>query len=283
MHPSVSAHVSSSSLQFRDLRDVQLDTTAAYDLAARNAEVSALQVRGPWGAVTGNGVVAVDGSGQSRVQATIDKLDAGSIMRALRLPFVAATQVNGTLQAEWPGLDYLKARGAADATLRPTASEMSRSAMPLGGRLMAARQRRSHRCTTRAGERPGCRGQRDRRPDERSAASGRAHRAFGGCRTADLVDRSLHRAASRVAASDADCRRGRSHRAPRGYLDAPSGGNHGQLPLHSQWERPRESPSTRMRPTRRRDHDRPRRHHLATGTSARRRPRRARARTSRSI
>ncbi|HVQ16592.1 MAG TPA: hypothetical protein VMS40_23480, partial [Vicinamibacterales bacterium] len=58
-------------------------------------------------------------------------------MRALRLGFVAATRVNGKLQAEWPGLDYLQAKGSADATLSPTASEMSRSAMPLGGRVVA--------------------------------------------------------------------------------------------------------------------------------------------------
>ena len=135
--PVVNAHVSGSSLQFRELRDVQLDATAAYDLATRHAALSALDVRGPWGAITGKGDVAVNGSEESRVQATINSVDAGSIMRALRLPYVAATRVNGKLQAAWPGLDYLKARGTADATLRPTASAMSRSAMPLGGRIVA--------------------------------------------------------------------------------------------------------------------------------------------------
>ena len=135
--PAIEARVSGSALQFRDLRDVQLDANATYDLATRRAAVSSLQVRGPWGGVTGEGNVALDGSEQSRVRADINSLDAGAVMRALRLPFVAATRVNGKIQAEWPGLDYLKARGTADATLRPTASEMSRSAMPLGGRIVA--------------------------------------------------------------------------------------------------------------------------------------------------
>jgi outer membrane protein assembly complex protein YaeT len=135
--PAIDAHVSGSALQFRDLRDVQLDAQAAYDLETRQANVSSLQVRGPWGSVSGTGNIATEGSGQSRVQADISNVDAGAIMRALRLGFVAATRVNGKLQAEWPGLDYLQAKGSADATLSPTASEMSRSAMPIRGRVVA--------------------------------------------------------------------------------------------------------------------------------------------------
>jgi outer membrane protein insertion porin family len=135
--PAIDAHVSGTALQFRDLLDVQLDANAAYDLTTRQANISSLQVRGPWGSISGTGNIATDRTAQSRVQANIGNVDAGSIMRALRLPFVAATRVNGKLQAEWPGLEYLQAKGAADATLTPTASETSRSAMPLGGRVMA--------------------------------------------------------------------------------------------------------------------------------------------------
>jgi outer membrane protein assembly complex protein YaeT len=135
--PAIAAQVSGSALQFRDLRDVQLDANAAYDLATRQANVSSLQVRGPWGSVSGTGNIATERSAQSRVQADISNVDAGAIMRALRLGFIAATRVNGKLQAEWPGLEYLEAKGAADATLSPTASEMARSAMPIGGRVVA--------------------------------------------------------------------------------------------------------------------------------------------------
>ncbi len=135
--PAINAHLSGSALQFRDLRDVQLDATAAYDLVTRHADVSSLRVSGPWGGVTGNGSVTLDGSAQSAMHADIDGVDAGAVMRALDLPYVAATRVDGKVEAEWPGLDYLHARGTADARLRPTASETSRSAMPLGGRLIA--------------------------------------------------------------------------------------------------------------------------------------------------
>ncbi len=135
--PAVVASVSSSALQFRDLRDIQLEANGSYDAATRRAEVPSLRVRAPWGDITGNGNVALDGSGQSSLRAAIDNVDVGAVMRALRLSYVAATRVNGNVQAEWPGLDYLRARGTADATLRPTASEMSRSAMPLGGRIVA--------------------------------------------------------------------------------------------------------------------------------------------------
>ena len=135
--PAIAAHVSGSSLQYRDLRDVELDANAAYDAAARYFDVTALQARGPWGGVTGSGSVALEGARTSRVRADVGDVDAGSVMRALRLPYVAATRVSAKVQAEWPALEYLKATGTADATLRPTASEMSRSAMPLGGRVVA--------------------------------------------------------------------------------------------------------------------------------------------------
>ena len=111
--------------------------TRRHDLATRQATLSSLQVRGPWGGVSGTGHIATDRGEQSRIQADISDVDAGTIMRALRLPYVAATRVNGKLQAEWPGLEYLQAKGTADATLNPTASEMSRSAMPVGGRVVA--------------------------------------------------------------------------------------------------------------------------------------------------
>jgi hypothetical protein len=68
--PAVTAHVSGSSLQFRDLRDIELDAQAAYDSATRRTEVSSLRVRGPWGAVNGTGNVALDTSERSRLQAT---------------------------------------------------------------------------------------------------------------------------------------------------------------------------------------------------------------------
>ena len=144
--PAIDAHVSGSALQFRDLRDVQLDADAAYDLATRQANISSLQVRGPWGGVSGTGHIATDRGEQSRIQGDISNVDAGAIMRALRLPYVAATRVNGKLQAEWPGLEYLQAKGTADATLSPTASEMSRSAMPVGGRVVAKGNGGPHRC-----------------------------------------------------------------------------------------------------------------------------------------
>jgi outer membrane protein assembly factor BamA/autotransporter translocation and assembly factor TamB len=134
--PAIAARVSGSGLQFRDLREIQVDADSSYDVATRQADVSSLQVRGPWGGVSANVNIALDEAGQSRLRAAIDNLDAATIMRALHLPYVAATRVNGNVQAEWSGRDYLRARGTAEATLRPTASEMSRSAMPLGGRLI---------------------------------------------------------------------------------------------------------------------------------------------------
>jgi outer membrane protein assembly complex protein YaeT len=135
--PAINAHVTGSSLQFRDLRDAHIDATAAYDLATRRADLSSLQVRGPWGDVRASGNVALEGNDTSRVRATITGLDAGTIMRALRSPYITATRVDGSVQAEFPGVDYLKATGQAATTLTPTAARANRSTMPIGGRILA--------------------------------------------------------------------------------------------------------------------------------------------------
>jgi outer membrane protein insertion porin family len=135
--PTVNADVSGSTLQFRDLRDIQMDASAQYDGATRQARISSVRMRAPWGDITGQGTIALAGSEPSHVQADVSRLHAETVMRGLHLPYVAATEVDGRLQAQWPGADYLKASGEADATLRPTSSEMSHSAMPLGGRIVA--------------------------------------------------------------------------------------------------------------------------------------------------
>ena len=48
-------------------------------------------------------------------------MDVAAIMRGLNLPYVAGTRVDGKLDAEWPGLDYIEASGAATASLTPLA------------------------------------------------------------------------------------------------------------------------------------------------------------------
>jgi outer membrane protein assembly complex protein YaeT len=135
--PAINAHVTGSSLQFRDLRDAQIDATAAYDLATKRADLSSLRLRGPWGDVSASGNMALDGGEQSRVRATVKGLDAGTIMRALRSPYITATRIDANVQAEFPGLEYARAAGQADATLTPTAARASKSTMPIGGRIVA--------------------------------------------------------------------------------------------------------------------------------------------------
>ncbi len=271
--PAIDAHVSGSALQFRDLRDVQLDANAAYDLATRQATVSSLQVRGPWGSVSGTGHIATDRAEQSRIQADISNVDAGTIMRALRLPYVAATRVNGKLQAEWPGLEYLQAKGTADATLSATASETSRSALPLGGRVVAKGNggridAQLVRVTVPGGEVNGTIAvTSDRRLD------GCHQRDVSRHRPADVCHRGVHRTTTRIAAADTGERRRRPRCPPRWHGQRTNGDHDHQCPSPQGRNRGRRRPQRRCVVRTTCAHDRPGRHHLATGARARRRPR----------
>jgi outer membrane protein insertion porin family len=135
--PVVSAHVSGSALRFRDLRDMVVDTTLSFDVPAQAADVSALQIRGPWGGLSARGRIAFSESGESNAHADITRIDAAALMQALRLPVVATSEVTGTAEATWQGLDYLQAKGALEATLR-TATPIERPrAVPVSGRVVA--------------------------------------------------------------------------------------------------------------------------------------------------
>jgi translocation and assembly module TamB len=108
----------------------------SYDLTTRRAEVASLTAKGPWGDVAGNGNIALDSSGQSRVQADLNAVDLKWLMDAFNLPYTVASRLDGKVQAEWPGLEYLKAAGNADATLTPTTTTVSSSTMPVEGRVV---------------------------------------------------------------------------------------------------------------------------------------------------
>ena len=90
-----------------------------------------------WGDIKGSGVIALDATNRSQVQADINSVDAEWVMRTLGLPYTVASRVSGKVRAEWPGLEYLKATGDADATLTPTTARVARSTMPVGGRVIA--------------------------------------------------------------------------------------------------------------------------------------------------
>ena len=120
-----------------------------YDLTRRRADIASVIARGPWGEVKANGAIALDVSERSQIQADVNNVDAEWLMRALKLPYTVASRVAGKVRAEWPGLEYLKATGDADATLTPTSPQVARSTMPLGGRLIVHGNDGTHRRAAR--------------------------------------------------------------------------------------------------------------------------------------
>ena len=135
--PTLAGNIRGSSIGFREFRDIDVTTTAAYDVREKRAAFSNLDLRAPFGRVTGDGTIAAGGSGESSVRATIDGLDAAALMRALDLDYAVLSRVDGRVDGRWPGLEYLKASGNAALTLTPTRSAAARSALPVAGRVNA--------------------------------------------------------------------------------------------------------------------------------------------------
>jgi outer membrane protein assembly complex protein YaeT len=133
--PAIEGTVNASNLSVRNLSELNLSATAAYDLTARRATVSELHVRAPFGDISGQGVVTLNEAETSRLTATVSRLDAAAIMRAFETPYTISSRVDAQVQAEWPALDYLRATGDATLALTPAMVRPTRSAIPVGGRI----------------------------------------------------------------------------------------------------------------------------------------------------
>ena len=133
--PAISGHVEGTDVTFRNLSDVDLETDATYDMTKKRATFSNLQLRAPFGQVSGHGALALAADDPSQLTATVSALDAAQLMRAFDLPYIVASRVDARVQAAWPGMEFLQASGEATATLTPNAARPSRSVIPVGGRI----------------------------------------------------------------------------------------------------------------------------------------------------
>jgi outer membrane protein assembly complex protein YaeT len=133
--PVVNGQINGSDVSFRNLSNIDLTTSAGFDTATRRASFANLELRAPFGALAGDGAVSLAGTDTSRVNVTASGVDAATLMRAFDTPYVVASRVDARVQAEWPGLEYLKAAGTGTATLTPTASRATRSTIPIAGRI----------------------------------------------------------------------------------------------------------------------------------------------------
>ena len=133
--PVIDATVTGTRLAARRLDGMTVHAMVGYDAGARHALVRRLEAKAPFGQVTAEGELAVEPTGRSRLRAEASGVDAAAIMRALDLDTIAATRVAATVDASWPGFDYLDATGNARVELTPTTRQVTASSVPVGGRV----------------------------------------------------------------------------------------------------------------------------------------------------
>ena len=132
---AIDGHVKGADFSLRELNAIDIDAIGSYRVGEEVVTLSRLHLTGPIGTIAGSGVLAIRGSQPSRVNASVEALQAEPLMRSLRLPYRIATRVDGTVNAEWPGLEYARAAGNARLALTPTRAAASRNTLPLGGRV----------------------------------------------------------------------------------------------------------------------------------------------------
>ena len=172
--PAIEGRVKGTNVSFRNLSDLQVETTAAYDMGQQRVTIADLRVRAPFGEVAGHGSVELAGHDPSKLTATITGLDLAALMRAFEAPYVVASRVDAQVQAEWPGLEIPPGIGERDrrayrdhisrlaldhptwrARLRDWTRQLNRRTDALNCGAGRECQRPRSRCQPRASRRPG--------------------------------------------------------------------------------------------------------------------------------
>ena len=98
-------------LTFRTLAGTSLDAHVTYDgfLVVKSTSHQ-LQLRAPWGSVTGKGVVSM-ADAPSSVSLSARAVNVETLMRALELSQAVASRADARVEARWPGLQYASATG----------------------------------------------------------------------------------------------------------------------------------------------------------------------------
>ncbi len=131
----IDGRITGSDVRYRELTGLKVDAAATYQMGAEHLRISRLDVRGAVGHVVGEGELALGGTGQSHLNATVEALDAESVMRSLGLQYRVASRADGRVNARWTGIDYAAAAGDAELFLTPTRRTAAASLLPLGGRV----------------------------------------------------------------------------------------------------------------------------------------------------
>jgi outer membrane protein assembly factor BamA/autotransporter translocation and assembly factor TamB len=123
-------------VNYGDLRGIQLEASANYNASRQRAQLVSFNVTSSIGQIDADGVLALDPqAGESHLNADISLLDSLALARALELPYAAATQLDGRVQARWPALDYTRATGDAKLSLAAIRPRPSRGVIPVAGDL----------------------------------------------------------------------------------------------------------------------------------------------------
>ena len=122
-------------IQYRELTGLNVDAAATYQMGVESLRIARLNISGPVGHIAGDGELALGGVGDSHLNATVEALNAESLMRSLRLEYRVASRVDGRIDARWTGNNYAAATGEAQLVLTPNRDNAVATTLPVGGRI----------------------------------------------------------------------------------------------------------------------------------------------------
>jgi hypothetical protein len=110
--------------------------------------VESLAVSASSADLAANGTLALRAGERSSLQARIIRANLQQITAALAAPYLLASRGTGTLQAQWPGMQFSEAGGAVDLQLMALRPSPAERVLPASGPLTVASQNRQLRIST---------------------------------------------------------------------------------------------------------------------------------------
>jgi outer membrane protein assembly complex protein YaeT len=118
------------------LQPLALDIVATWNSSQQRLQLDHAKLRSPAGEVDVQGELATsETAGASRLQADVANLNLETLTSQFDTPVRVASSTSGSATAEWPGLAWDQATGAAQLELTPLRAAPSENTLPLSGSL----------------------------------------------------------------------------------------------------------------------------------------------------
>ncbi|MDX2152718.1 MAG: translocation/assembly module TamB domain-containing protein [Bryobacteraceae bacterium] len=135
---TIEADAEGRGVDFREFTALDLDADVVYRVAQDRVTLRSFSARGPIGAATGEGVLALNAQGgETSLRGTASNVDVERLLRSFKSPVLVASRARGPFTVRWPGTDIDRIRAEGRFQLTATRRAPAEDVLPVSGSVAA--------------------------------------------------------------------------------------------------------------------------------------------------